>query len=118
MMNHKTSLALLLLSGCVAEPESGIDRTFIRGTVELPPGAFVESETKDSTNNDAKTAQELGYITTRYTIVQGNVRSNELMFMTCCSLYYALNKLFILNCVLIKFKKKFELYYIDQVLVG
>lgn len=72
MMNHKTSLALLLLSGCVAEPESGIDRTFIRGTVELPPGAFVESETKDSTNNDAKTAQELGYITTRYTIVQGN----------------------------------------------
>lgn len=70
MMMQLFSLSLLF-AGCVAEPESGIDRTFIRGTVELPPAAYTEAETKDGTNDKYDGAEDIGEITVGYTTISG-----------------------------------------------
>ncbi len=62
---------LLPLLACRGDAESGIDRTFIRGTVEIPPGAFTEAESGEGANDTYDTAEDLGYIGARYTTVQG-----------------------------------------------
>ena len=40
-MNYRTTLLLCLpIFACKGDPETGIDRTFIRGVVEIPAGEF------------------------------------------------------------------------------
>lgn len=70
MMMRLFSLSLLF-SGCVAEPESGIDRTFIRGTVDLPPSAYTEAESKDGDNDAFEGAEDIGDIAVGYTTISG-----------------------------------------------
>ena len=68
-MTRFNILLLLPLLACRGDAETGIDRTFIRGTVELSPGAYAEESDK---GNDAwDGAQDIGYIGSRYTIIDG-----------------------------------------------
>jgi len=71
-MTHRLNSLLLLLAGCASAPEAGIDRTFIRGTVTLPPGDVAEAEAAQGDNDDFLTPEDIGYITTRYTILSGS----------------------------------------------
>ena len=68
-MIRSNILLLLPLLACRGDAETGIDRTFIRGTVELAPGAFEEAA--DLANDDFAAAEDLGYIGARYTSVSG-----------------------------------------------
>ncbi|MFT5685050.1 MAG: hypothetical protein ACI8RZ_005996, partial [Myxococcota bacterium] len=64
-------LLLLSLLACRGDGETGIDRTFIRGTVELTPGTLTEAEAKKGVNDTWDVAEDLGYIGSRYTVVSG-----------------------------------------------
>ena len=65
----RSNILLLPLLACRPAAETGIDRTFIRGTVELTPGTFTEASDTDNEAWDG--AQDVGYIGSRYTVVNG-----------------------------------------------
>jgi hypothetical protein len=70
-MKRSTILFLLPLLACKGDGETGIDRTFIRGSVSLTPGEFTEDEAAKGTNDAYDTAIDIGYIGSRYTVVNG-----------------------------------------------
>ncbi|MDG1481389.1 MAG: hypothetical protein P8R54_17475 [Myxococcota bacterium] len=71
-MTRLNPLLLLSLLGCRGDAETGIDRTFIRGSVELTPGAFTEAESAKGVNDTYDVAEDIGYIGSRYTTVSGS----------------------------------------------
>lgn len=56
---NRTTLPLLLLLACRG-PESGLDKSVITGSVVIPPGAYDEVETRQSTNDELATAFNIG----------------------------------------------------------
>ena len=67
-------LALLALTGCSVQGETGIDRTFITGTVTMPPQAYTETEADPGSNDtsDAAAAEDLGFTGYRYVQASGS----------------------------------------------
>lgn len=70
-MKRSTILLLFPLLACKGDGETGIDRTFIRGSVSLTPGEFIEDEAAKGTNETYDTAIDIGYVGSRYTVVDG-----------------------------------------------
>ena len=61
----------LSLAACQGQAEQGIDRTFVRGTVSIPPGAVTEAEATQGDNDTPALAEDFGFVSTRYTVISG-----------------------------------------------